>query len=110
MRLENFINCADFQLANPPIKIAGGILIRGHFPYETARVHPIEGRRLKVPRIMADNIESAYPQADNKVVYICEDIMRLGTSNFAVFAHDNGCVFGTWEEVFTYDNKPLKQK
>lgn len=82
-----------------------GIKIIGFFPYETARI-----RGLKMPRAVAENIENKSPRTDNKVVLICEDTSRFGTSSFAVFCHDSGCVFGKWSEVIGYNCAPLTNK
>jgi hypothetical protein len=88
----------------------GTFKIVGIFPYGTSCVRPDElSERNKIPRLAASSIENALPRTDNKISVICEvpDNGDCSINNFAVYLHDNGCVFGKHREVRQYSGEDL---
>jgi hypothetical protein len=88
-----------------------GVEILGYFPYHTARIRPCAHTQFLLPRtffhefeqlLLLNNID------DNKAVYICKSILKENHSYFAIMLKDDYAVVGAWDQVVTYDNKPLK--
>ncbi len=92
------------------------ILIVGYFPHHVARIRQRLHRSYTlVPRSFLESFENILIKHhinDNKAVYICEvfDTNTCQQFHWAVMLKDDYAIIGSWEEVVTYDNKPLKIK
>jgi hypothetical protein len=78
------------------------IKILGYFPYSTARV---DGNSVHLPRAFFKEFEKIVQRlhiADNKAVYVCEDLERFGTDNFIIMLKDCFVTIGKWEEITDY--------
>lgn len=82
------------------------IKILGYFPYHTARIQNDDGMRMvHIPRSVFRELEQIFQElhiADNKAVYVIEDLAKFGTDNFLLMLKDFYATVGRWDDIIDY--------
>jgi len=108
--INNIKSLEKFILLEQPIEFLGFKAI-GYFPYETAQLNYQEC--VAVPRNVFSEIEKVLGRSkymDNKVVFVFEDTIHFGTSDFAIQFKDAYCKMGSLNNIEGYAGKELKTK
>lgn len=94
----------DFIVLDRPIVFSGYEAI-GYFPYEKAAVF---NGAAAVPRSVFAGVEEGLGSfMDNKIVVVFRDLVRFGTSDFAIQFKDAFCRIGSLDQIKDYIGNPL---